>query len=113
MSYGEVLALDEAASRLNITKLALYEPPFMVGNPAHVPPADHQAQLVRLVAEGRRRDAVKFYMKDIIGMPRWLVTEFRNLPMWSKVKAVARSPPYDFAGLGEFSPTAQRGGPPS
>src|SRR2546430_14869956 len=47
MSSGAALALEAAASRLNITKLALYEPPFMVGNPAHVPPADHQAQLDR------------------------------------------------------------------
>src|SRR5256885_11858668 len=110
MSYGEVLALDEAASRLNITKLALYEPPFMVGNPAHVPPADHQAQLVRLVAEGRRGDAVKFYMKDIIGMPGWLVTVFRVLPIWSKLKAVARSLPYGSAGMGGFLPPPQPGG---
>src|SRR5256885_15203298 len=110
MSSGAALALEAAASRLNITKLALYEPPFMVGNPAHVPPADHQAQLVRLVAEGRRGDAVKFYMKDIIGMPGWLVTVFRILPMWSKLKAVGRSLPYDSAGVGGFLPPPQPGG---
>jgi len=48
---------------LRIGKLALYEPPFMVGNRAHLPPVDHPAQLVRLVAEGRRGDAVKFYCR--------------------------------------------------
>ena len=108
ISSGAALALEAAASGLCIKKLALYEPPFMVGNPAHVPPADHQAQLVRLVAEGRRGDAVKFYMKDIIGMPGWLVTVFRILPMWSKLKAVARSLPYDSAVMGDFSLPAKR-----
>src|SRR5216117_2356934 len=108
MSSGAALALEAAASRLNITKLALYEPPFMVGTPAHLPPADHQAQLVRLIAEGRRGDAVKYYMKDIIGMPGLLVTVFRFLPMWPKLKAAAPSLPYDSAVMGDFSLPASR-----
>jgi len=108
MSSGAVLALHAAANGLSIRKFALYEPPFMVGTPAHLPPADHQAQLVRLIAEGRRGDAVRYYMKDIIGMPGLLVAVFRFLPMWSKLKAVAPSLPYDSAIMGDFSLPAQR-----
>jgi pimeloyl-ACP methyl ester carboxylesterase len=108
MSSGAALALAAAASGLRIKKLALYEPPFMVGNPKHVPPVDHQAQLVRLIAEGRRGDAVKYYMKDIIGMPGLLVTLFRILPMWSKLEAVAKSLPYDSAVMGDFSLPTKR-----
>ena len=103
ISSGAALALEAAASGLSITKLALYEPPFMVR-----PPADHHAQLVRLIAEGRRGDAVKFYMKDVIGMPGWLVTVFRFLPMWSKLKAIAPSLQYDSAIMGDFSLPARR-----
>ncbi|HYT03896.1 MAG TPA: alpha/beta hydrolase [Gemmatimonadales bacterium] len=108
VSSGAALALEAAASGRNIKKLALYEAPFMVGTPKHLPPADHQAQLVRLVAEGRRGDAVKFYMKDVIGMPGLLVTLFRFLPMWSKLKAVAPSLPYDSAIMGDFSLPTRR-----
>src|SRR2546426_7946181 len=109
MSSGAALALEAAASRLSIKKLALYEAPFMVGTPAHVPPGDPQSQLVRLIAEGRRGDAVKYYMKDIMGMPALLVMLFRVLPMWSKLKAVAPSLPYDSAIMGDFSlPTRRR-----
>jgi pimeloyl-ACP methyl ester carboxylesterase len=108
ISSGAALALEAAASGLSIRKLALYEPPFMVGTPSHRPPVDHQAQLVRLVAEGRRGDAVKYYMKDIIGMPGLLVTLFRLLPMWSKLKAVAPSLPHDSAVMGDFSLPARR-----
>src|SRR2546426_684724 len=108
MSSGAVLALHAAASGLSIKRLALYEPPFMVGTPAHLPPADHQAQLVRLIAEGRRGEAVKYYMKDIIGMPGLLVAVFRFLPMWSKLKAVAPSLPYDSAIMGDFSLPTRR-----
>jgi hypothetical protein len=80
----------------------------MVGTPAHIPPTDHTVQLARLIAEDRRGDAVRFYMKDIIGMPGLLVTLFRILPMWSKLKAVAPSLPYDSAIMGDFSLPAER-----
>jgi len=110
ISSGAALALQAAASGLGITKLALYEAPFMVGAPAHIPPADHQVQLVRLIAEGRRSDAVKYYMRDVIGMPGWLVAVFRFLPMWSKLKAVANSLPYDSAIMGDFSLPTKRAG---
>jgi len=108
VSSGAALALEAAASGLTITKLALYEAPFMVGTPAHLPPADHQAQLVRLIAEGRHGDAVAYYMRDIIGMPGLMVTLFRIFPMWSKLKAVAPSLPYDSAVMGDFSLPTRR-----
>ncbi len=103
ISSGAALALEAATSGLGIKQLALYEPPFMVGTPAHRPPADHHARLVRLIAKGRRGDAVKFYMKDVIGMPGWLVTVFRFLPMWSKLKAIAPSLQYDSAIMRDFA----------
>lgn len=108
ISSGAALALRAAASGLKIKQLALYEPPFMVGDKGHRPPADHQAQLTRMIASGRRGDAVTFYMKDIIGMPGLLVAAFRLFPMWSKLKAVAPSLPYDSAIMGDFSLPTKR-----
>src|SRR5437867_459607 len=108
ISSGAALALEAAASRLNVKKLALYEPPFMVGNPAHVPPVDHQTQLVRLIAEGRRVVPAIYYMNGIMGLPALLVTVFRFLPMWPKLKAAAPSLPYDSAVMGDFSLPASR-----
>jgi pimeloyl-ACP methyl ester carboxylesterase len=110
VSSGAALALEAAASGLSIMKLALYEPPFMVGTPAHVPPVNHHAQLVQLIAEGRRGDAVRFYMRDVIGMPGWLVTVFRFLPLWSKLKAIAPTLAYDSAIMGDFSLPVRRAG---
>src|SRR2546422_3848856 len=108
ISSGAALALEAAASGRSITKLALYEPPFMVGTPAHLPPVNHHAQRVRLVAEGRRGDPPTFYMKDIIGLPRWPAAAFRFLPMWSRLKAVAPSLPYDSAIMGDFALPVRR-----
>ena len=102
ISSGAALALAAAASTLPVTKLALYEPPFMVGPHARQMPPDRAAVLARLIAENRRGDAVTYYMCDIIGMPRFLPRVFRFLPMWRKLKAVAPSLPYDCTIMGDF-----------
>jgi pimeloyl-ACP methyl ester carboxylesterase len=108
ISSGAALALAAAASGLRIKKLALYEPPFMVGESGHRPPADSEAQLKRLVAEGRRGDAVKFFITDMVGMPAIFAYIMRILPIWSKLKAVAHTLSYDAAVLGDFSLPSKR-----
>ena len=102
VSSGAVLALLAAAS-LSVSKLAIYEPPFMVGPHARTPPADRTAVLMRMIAEDRRSDAVKYYMTEIIGIPRFVPFLFQFLPMWRKLKAVAPSLPYDSTVMGDFS----------
>src|ERR1700761_7510524 len=65
ISSGAALALAAAAHGLNITKLALYEPPFMV-DPDQQPPADSLQQLQAMIAGDRRGDAVKFFLNDMV-----------------------------------------------
>ena len=101
-SSGAALALAGAARGLNITKLALYEPPFMVDE-GRRPPADSLQQLQAMIAENRRGDAVKFFMKDMVGVPAMVVFIMKLTPVWSKLKNVAHTLPYDVAILGDFS----------
>jgi len=109
-SSGAVLAMAAAASGLNVRKLAMYEPPLVAGAGGHRPPADSEAQLRRLVAEGRRGDAVKFFIVDMVGMPAISTYIMRILPIWTKLKAVAHTLPYDAALLGDFSVLSKRPG---
>jgi pimeloyl-ACP methyl ester carboxylesterase len=102
-SSGAVLAMAAAASGLNVKSLAMYEPPLVAGGGGHLPPADSESQLRRLVAEGRPSDAVKFFIVDIVGMPAISIWIMRMLPIWPKLKAVAHTLPYDAAILGDFS----------
>lgn len=108
LSSGAALALTAAASGLNIRKLALYEPPFMVEDGGHRPPADHQAQLDRMISAGRRGDAVTFFMTKMVGAPAIFAIIMRLMPGWSKLKAVAHTLPYDAAIMGDFSLPARR-----
>jgi|SRR6266850_2797121 len=85
MSSGAALALRAGASGLNIHKPALYEPPCMVDTSGHTPPADHQAQLTRLIAAGRRGDAVKFFLTKVMDTPAMFFYIMRCMPRWPKM----------------------------
>jgi pimeloyl-ACP methyl ester carboxylesterase len=58
-SSGGVLVLQAAARGLPITRLAVYEPSYIVGTDRPRPPADMAEQLEKLVAAGRPADAVR------------------------------------------------------
>jgi pimeloyl-ACP methyl ester carboxylesterase len=94
-SSGAVLALDAALLLpYKITKLALYEPPFIVDD-SHPPvPKDFAAHLHELVASGRRGDAVE-YWNTVIGTPAEMIAYMRQAPWWSALEAVAHTLPYD------------------
>ncbi|HEY4655136.1 MAG TPA: alpha/beta hydrolase [Cyclobacteriaceae bacterium] len=103
MSSGAVLTLRAAASGLKISKIALYEPPFVVNRKnGHQPPSDHTAHLTELIAVGRRSDAVRYYLVKVMGMPALFFHVMRLMPMWPKMKAIASSLPYDSAIMGDF-----------
>jgi pimeloyl-ACP methyl ester carboxylesterase len=103
LSSGAALSLAAVAKGLNIPKLALYEPPFMVDDEGHHLPADALQQLKKLVAADRRSDTVKFFLKDMIGLPGIALFFMKLMPVWSKLKAVAHTLPYDVTILGDFS----------
>lgn len=102
-SSGAVLALAATASGLNIPKLALYEPPFMVDGQGHHPPTDALEQLKAMIAADRRADAVKFFMKDMVGIPGIFIFMMQLMPIWKKLKGVAHTLPYDVAIMGDYS----------
>jgi pimeloyl-ACP methyl ester carboxylesterase len=109
VSSGAALAIEAMASGLPIDRLALYEPPFMVDEGGRKPPSDHHKRLVDLISWGRRSDAVRFFMREIVGMPAVVVALMRLIPgVWPKLKAVAHTLPYDAAIMGDYSLPAQR-----
>ena len=106
-SSGAALALDAAASGLPIDKLALWEPPFIPeGFPR--PPEDQVEQYERMVAEGRRGDAVEFFMAKVVGMPPEFVAQARTSPFWAGQEAIAHTLAYDARIMGDYSLPTER-----
>lgn len=99
ISSGAALALATAAAGPGITRLALYEPPFMaeVSDPARI--AAYTERLHELLDAGRRGDAVALFMTNV-GMPSEAVAGMRAQPFWAALEAIAPTLAYDDALLG-------------
>ncbi len=80
----------------------------MVDKSGHKAPPDSAAQLQAMIASDRRGDAVKFFMKDMVGVPPFVVFIMRIMPVFSKLKTVAHTLPYDAAVMGDFSLPTER-----
>lgn len=101
-SSGAALILHAAASGVPLARLAMYEPPF-VSEGARGSEPDHVGQLRALLAAGRRGAAVKYFMADMVGAPKAMVFMMQlMLPIWSKLKAVAHTLPYDATVMGNW-----------
>jgi pimeloyl-ACP methyl ester carboxylesterase len=100
-SSGAVLAL-EAARGLpgRVTKLALYEPPFIVDDSRPPLPADYAQRLDALVSAGQRGDAVEYFLTTGPGTPAEVVAGMRQEPFWSSFESIAHTLAYDGAVLG-------------
>jgi pimeloyl-ACP methyl ester carboxylesterase len=107
-SSGAALAL-EAARQLptRITKLALWEPPYIPeGFPR--PPADTAKTFTDLVAAGKRGDAAEYFMAKVVGMPPEFVAQARSAPWWPAQEALAHTLAYDATIMGDYSLPTER-----
>jgi pimeloyl-ACP methyl ester carboxylesterase len=107
-SSGGILALEAAARGLNVTKLALYDAPFMVGDERPRPSKDVAAELAHLVTAGRRGEAVELFQTSLVGIPAEVVAQLRHAPFRPALEAIAHTLIYDATLVGDMTlPTAK------
>jgi pimeloyl-ACP methyl ester carboxylesterase len=94
-SSGGALALEAVLGSAPITKLALYEPPFIVTNDTEPMPADFPDRLDALIAADRREEVLEMFITLAAGLPAEAVAEARTSPMWPALRAVAHTIAYD------------------
>src|SRR5919112_6330894 len=107
-SSGAALALEAAASGLAITKLALWEPPFILDDSRPRPPADTARIYTEFVSTGRRGEAVEFFMRQVVGLPAEFVAQARKAPWWPAQEALAHTLAYDATIMGDYSLPSER-----
>jgi pimeloyl-ACP methyl ester carboxylesterase len=100
-SSGAVLALEAALATQGIAKLVLYEPPFIVDDSRPPLPDDHVRHLDELVADGRRDEAVEYFMTVGVGVPAEAITSMKDSPFWPSLEAMAHTISYDVRILGD------------
>jgi pimeloyl-ACP methyl ester carboxylesterase len=107
-SSGAGLALA-AAEQLGarITKLALWEPPYLVHEDAR-PPKDQVEQYDRMIAEGRRGDAAEYFMTKVVRLPAEFAAYARTQPWWAAQEALAHTLAYDATVMGDYAVPTER-----
>ena len=69
-------------------------------------PADTAERFETMVAEGRRGDAVEFFMAEVVGLPPEFVAGARQQPFWEATEGLAHTLAYD---AGSWATTGSRG----
>lgn len=101
-SSGAVLAL-EAANKLGdkVTKLFMYEPPFIIDQSRPRVPANYVQHLNNLIGEGKRNEAVEYYMIEALGIPSEYLEYMKADPSWNSMEGMAHTLAYDGMIMGE------------
>jgi pimeloyl-ACP methyl ester carboxylesterase len=102
-SSGAVLALKAAAHGLPITRLALYDTPFVVDDSRPLLSGGFVEELADLIAAGRRGDAVELYQRVVIGIPEDVVVQMRQAPFRPGLEAIAHTLVYEATLVGDLS----------
>jgi len=101
-SSGGAVALETAAATPGVTKVAVYEVPFIVDD-GRGPLEDYLGHTSQLVAEGKLDELVEYFIVTVAGMPAEFVGGMKqDLNMWSAMRALAPTIPHDAAFMGEF-----------
>ncbi|MEU4578278.1 alpha/beta fold hydrolase [Nonomuraea sp. NPDC023979] len=102
ISSGAALALAATAAGLPVTKVAVYEPPFVVDGTRAPMPHDYEERIRDFIAAGRPADAIRYFMRTGVGLPGIMVAMMRLMPGWSGMKAIAHTLAYDAAFVARF-----------
>jgi pimeloyl-ACP methyl ester carboxylesterase len=102
------IALEAAARGLAVTKLALWEPPFIVDGSRPAVPKEWGDRVDELVSAGRPGDALEYWMTTVIGVPAEVVASIRPAPFWAAMEPNAHMLVRDAALLSDFSLPAER-----
>jgi pimeloyl-ACP methyl ester carboxylesterase len=107
ISSGGALVLDAAQSVPGITKIFLYEVPFIVNDSRLPVPADYVDHLNQLVKDGKRDEAVKYFLVEAVGIPAEYLGGMDQDPLWPRMLGIAHTIAYD----GSFVADAMQGKP--
>jgi pimeloyl-ACP methyl ester carboxylesterase len=105
-SSGAAIALRAAAAGVPVAAIAAYEAPF-VNDDAPTPGMDPGPHIRQLVAAGRNREAVRFWMTDVVQLPEQVTAQLDDAPWVKDLEPLAATLPYDLAVSGDGVPAAE------
>lgn len=99
ISSGGALALDTANRTAGVSKVFVYEAPFITDTSRTLKPG-YVERMNDLVRSGDNAGALKHFMRTGVGVPAFAVFMMQLMPMWKNLKAIAPTLVYDTAIVG-------------
>ena len=107
-SSGAAIALRAVAAGLPVAGVVAYEAPF--GNDdTPVPDVDPDARIRELVAAGRNREAVAFWMTEVVRLPDQALAQLDGAAWVTALEPLACTLPFDLAVTAGGVPEAELG----
>ena len=94
ISSGGALALETANKSAGVTRVFVYEAPFITDTTRQLKPG-YAERMYELVRTGNRSGALRHFMRTGVGVPAFAVFMMQLMPMWKTLKAVAHTLAYD------------------
>ena len=99
-SSGAALALQAAAAGVPFAAIAAYEAPYMIAGAREL--AENPGpRITEMVSCGRRSDAVRFWMTDVVQAPAEGIAMMEDSALWPALESLAHTLPYDLAITGD------------
>ncbi|HEY9013188.1 MAG TPA: alpha/beta hydrolase [Devosia sp.] len=93
---GGALALETANRTAAVSKVFVYEIPFITDTSRKLAPG-YVERMNELVRAGNRGGALKHFMRTGVGVPAFAVFMMQFMPMWKRLKEIAPTLVYDTA----------------
>jgi pimeloyl-ACP methyl ester carboxylesterase len=102
ISSGGAVVLETAAVTPAVSKVVVYEVPFIVDD-SREPLENYEARTSKLVAQGKLDELVEYFITTVVGMPvEFVVGMKQDQGLWVGMKAIAPTIPHDAAFMTEF-----------
>jgi pimeloyl-ACP methyl ester carboxylesterase len=92
-----MLSLQAAAQGLAISRLALYDAPYLVDTRG----VDRSRALAELIAADRRGEAVEYFQRELVGIPAEVVAQLRHAPFRPGMERIAHTLVYEATIVGD------------
>jgi pimeloyl-ACP methyl ester carboxylesterase len=99
-SSGAVLALEAASRGMTVSKVAVYEPAYVVDGTRPRPGDDLAERLRARLGQGDRDGAAALFLSEAVAVPAEVVEGMRASQMWGWFTGLAHTLPYDVALCG-------------
>ncbi|MBE1462501.1 alpha/beta fold hydrolase [Kibdelosporangium phytohabitans] len=97
------IALDAALHGVPISRIAMYEPPYVVEGARSAIPPDWGMTVQRAIDAGNPGEGIYYWLAEVIEVPAEFVTQMRGTPFWDGMSAQAQGLVYDAEVLRGFT----------